>query len=149
MVIAAFLACAAAVFGQAGIVGMRPARFVAVDVFADSGAAKLGAWQVEFSGAAKGGGGAVELVGVEGGEHGAFAKPGYHDPEALSKDRVIVAAYALGTDLPTGKTRIARLHLRVTGERDPEFTVKMMTAADGDGNEFKPTTTVKIVEGER
>lgn len=146
----ALFALAAAVMGfdkPPGAVGMRPARFVAVDVMVDSGATGLGAWQIEFSGESSGG--AVELVGVEAGEHAAFSTPGYHDPEALSKDRVIVAAYALGKDLPTGKTRIARLHLRVTGERDPEYKVEMMKAADAAGNEIKPTTTVQTVEGDR
>lgn len=148
MVIAAFLLCGAVVFGQAGDVGMRPARFAAVDVFMDSGADKLGAWQVEFVGTAKGG--AVELVGVEGGEaKQAFAKPAYFDPEALAHDRVIIAAYALGSDLPTGNARVARLHVRVTGEHEPEFVVKVVKAADGAGNEIKAETTAKIVEGAR
>lgn len=151
MMIAAFLVCAAAVFGfdkPPGSVGMRPARFAAVDVFVDVGAGRLGAWQVEFVGSVNGG--AVELVGVEGGEpKQAFEKPAYFDPEALAHDRVIIAAYALGSDLPTGNARVARLHVRVTGEHDPEFVVKVMKAADGAGNEIKVATTAKIVEGER
>lgn len=148
------LVCMAAVFGfdkPPGSVGMRPARFAAVDVFVDVGERKLGAWQVEFVGSAKGG--AVELVGVEGGAAGAFEKPAYFDPEALTHDRVVIAAYALGgvggSDLPTGNARVARLHVRVTGEHDPEFVVKVMKAADGAGNEIKAETTAKIVEGER
>jgi hypothetical protein len=96
---------------------------------------------VEFVAKAAGGG-KVTLVGIEGGEHAVFAKPAYYDPAALAPDgggRVILAAYSTGKDLPTGRTRVARLHVMVEGAGGgegaggAEYSVKLKVAADGEG----------------
>lgn len=105
--------------------GKASVRFEAVDVFIESTAMPLAAYQFEFI-APKG----ATIVGVEGGESAAFAKPPYYDAEALMQGRMIIAAYSLDDELPSGKTRVARLHLRIEGEPDASFTVKMMTAAN-------------------
>lgn len=112
------------------------ARFIAVDVFVDSGASELAAYQFEFSGPES-----VTIVGVEGGESKAFANAPYYDPEALMKGRIIVAAFTTGEELPTGKTRVARLHLRVAGEPVPEFAVQLTVAGDADGKPIKATAS--------
>lgn len=114
-------------------------RFVAVDVFVDSGDQELAAYQFEFSGPE-----GVTIVGVEGGESNAFRSPPYYDPEALMKGRIIVAAFNTGRDLPTGQTRVARLHLRTEGELDSQFSVKLIVAgnADGQPNEASATTAI-------
>jgi len=121
-----------------GMGSAPPGRFEAVDVFVDTAEAPLAAWQFELTAAR----GRVEIVGVEGGEHRAFADPPYYDPAALQHDRVIIAAYDTGDDLPTGKTRIARLHLYVQGAGDPEYAVRLDVAAGSDGAEIPATVTI-------
>jgi hypothetical protein len=116
-------------------------RFVNVDIYVDAGAKSLAAWQLEFLVHA----GDVEVVGVEGGEHPAYADPAYYDPEALAADRLVLAAFDTGTDVPTGRTRVATLHLMVRGAAAPEFDVQLVVAADRDGRSFD--AAVELEEG--
>jgi hypothetical protein len=114
-------------------------RFAYVDVLLDTHAKPLAAYQFEFTG-----GEGCQTVGIEGGEHPAFANPPYYDPAAMEHDRVIVAAYSTAAELPAGKMRISRLHLRVTGK--PTFTIRLMTAGSTDG---KPMAAdISIREGD-
>jgi kynurenine formamidase len=123
-----------------GLMGMNEdtpkpgVRFMPVDIYIDSGDAALGAWQISFSGSPD-----VELVGVEGGEHPAYAEPAHYDAAALMHDRVILAALNTTDALPTGKTRVARLHLRVSGE--PTFETTLIAAGDADGERIDATAT--------
>jgi hypothetical protein len=110
-------------------------RFAAVDVYVDSGEKPLAAYQFELTAKT----GSFKIVGVEGGEHAAFAPPPYYDPAALSRDRIIIAAFNTGTDLPTGKTRVARIHVRITGNEDPEYVVKLTVAAAANGEPLSAT----------
>lgn len=117
-------------------------RFETVDVFVDSGPASLAAWQLTIAPRTRDGA-EVTLVGIEGGEHAAFSKPAYYDPAALSPagggggGRVVLAAYSTGKELPTGRTRVARLHVMVEGGRaggsETEFNVTLTVAADSQG----------------
>jgi len=117
-------------------------RFVYVDVFIDAGDQPLAAYQFELSAAQ----GEIKIVGVEGGDHPAFAEPPYYDPKALQNDRIIIAAFDTDTDLPTGKTRIARVHLAIIGNQKPDYVVELSVAATTDGSEIPATTA--IAEGE-
>jgi hypothetical protein len=120
-----------------------PMSFITVDLYLDTGAAPLAAWQVEFEATIPGG--KVSLVGIEGGgggDHAAYAKPAHYDPAALAGNRIILAAFstAPAMDLPTGKSRIARLHLSTTGgdaEAQPAYTLTLRVAADTDGHAIK------------
>jgi kynurenine formamidase len=105
-----------------------------VDIYVDSGQAQLGAWQLEFTG-----GNDVQLVGVEGGEHAAYSQPPHYDAAALMRNRVILAALNTTDALPTGKTRVARLHLRVSGQ--PTFETTLIAAGDADGERIDATPT--------
>ncbi|MCH8271332.1 MAG: hypothetical protein IH985_09020 [Planctomycetes bacterium] len=107
------------------------AVFRALDVVIDSGESELAAYQFELR-VPKG----VELVGVENGEHPAFAKAPYYDPRALGGGRIIIAAFDTGDDLPTGKTRVCRVHVRETvpGAR---YNIKLTVAADADGRSIE------------
>jgi len=117
----------------------RPAvRFEAVDVYVDSGKSPLAAYQFELAAEV----GDMKIVGIEGGEHAAFKEPPYYDPAALMKHRVIIAAFNTGADLPSGKTRVARVHVQVTGDAEPEYVVKLHVAASADGKEIKATATL-------
>ena len=125
------------------------ARFIAVDIFVDSGDVELGAYQVEVKAMAGGtpappaaSSSKVTLVGVAGGEHAAFAEPPHYDAAALHedqlKDRIVLAAFNTGKDLPKGKTKVAQIQVMVEGA-EPAFAVVVMTAGAGDGTKINAT----------
>ncbi len=124
---------------SAGRAALPASRFAAVEVFFDSGEAPLAAYQFELSATA----GEFKIVGVEGGEHPAFTQPPYYDPKALSQDRIIIAAFDTGDDLPAGKTRVARIHVQITGNQTPTFDVKEIVAASADGESIPVETTIR------
>ena len=109
-------------------------RFQAVDIFIDSKDTPLAAYQLEFlvkTGDAK-------VVGVEGGEHPAFEDAPFFDPKAIQHERVIIAAFTTvaADKLPKGKTRVATIHLQITGERNPDYAMKLETAATLEGKKI-------------
>ena len=77
----------------------------------------------------------VKIVGVEGGEHPAFQDAPYYDPVALMNERIIIAAFNTGADLPTTRTRIATIHLQILGDAEPKYELKLVTAADSNAEE--------------
>ena len=118
--------------GHAGKVIPQKVRFAPLHIYLDSDNQKLAAHQFELS-AVKG---QVKIVGVEGGEHKAFREPPYYDPAALANDRIIIAAFNTGSDLPTGRTRIATLHLQIIGDTEPEYELKLVVSADVNGQKI-------------
>ena len=136
--IALVLSVSAAAFAPAGAQESPTIRFTYVDLYLDSGEAALAAWQLEFAAET----GDVKLVGVEGGEHAAFKHAPVYDPKALQGGRIIVAAYSLDGELPSGRTRVARLHLQVTGDA-PLFVTKLQAASDREGERIGCTVTVR------
>ena len=115
-----------------------PVRFAAVDVFLDSGAGPLAAYQFELKATE----GDVALVGIEGGEHRAFASPPYYDPAALNGKRIVVGAFDTGTDLPRGRTRVARLMVQVRGDVSPKYEATVRVAASPDARPIPATISV-------
>ena len=114
-------------------------RFATVDLFVDPHDNPLAAYQLEFvADRAR-----VTLVGIEGGEHPAYAQPPYYDPKALSGNRVILAALSTATDLPRSRTRVATLHLRVTGgDTEPTYEAKLEVAGNPQGKPIAADMTV-------
>ena len=112
--------------------------FVAVDVYLDTGDQQLAAYQIEISEQS----GNMTIVGIEGGEHPAFKEPPYYDPKALMNNRVIIAAFNTGRDLPRGKTRIARIHVQVKGDYKPRYITKLIAAASPEGKRIVATVRV-------
>ncbi len=88
----------------------------------------------------------VKIVGVEGGQSPAFAEAPYYDPAALAKDRIIIAAFSTGTDLPKGRTRIATIHLQITGDIEPEYELNLTVSADAEGHEIPAEITLETGE---
>ena len=126
----------------AGPASEQAVRFTIVDVRIDPKGTGLAAYQIEFVADAR-----VKLVGIEGGEHAAFAQPPYYDPAALSRNRVIVAAFNTSSDLPKSETRVARLHVQITGsEQTPDWTVKLIVASSAEGKAI-PDATATLSEG--
>ena len=118
-----------------GVPALRPAqeqqppeRFLAVDVFVDSGKSPLAAWQADLLEPH----GRALVVGVEGGEHSAFQEAPYYDPAALRRGRIVLGAFHTGAELPSGRTRVARVHFLVTAA-DPSFLLTPIAAATRGG----------------
>lgn len=121
-------------FAQSADTNATTVQFRTMDISLESKDKPLAAYQLEFSATA----GDVRIVGIEGGEHQAFAQPPYYDPKAMQHDRVIIAAFSTETadKLPKGKTRVATIHLQTKGAVEPEFELKLQTAADVGGNKL-------------
>lgn len=124
-------------FGQRYETEQPKVRFVSLPVYIDSGEATLAAYQFEL----KTKSGQVKIVGLENGEHPAFAEPPYYDTAALAKDRIIIAAFNTGNNLPTGKTRVVTIQLQVIGDVQPQYVLNLTVAADSDGNEIQAKIT--------
>ncbi len=127
-----FLRLAAPLYAQQSALEEGPTRFCAVDIFIDSKGAPLAAWQIEFAAT----NGVAKIVGIEGGESGSFLNPPFYDPKAIQNDHVIIAAFSTApvTKLPTGKTRVATIHLQISGTIQPQFELKLQAASDANGN---------------
>ena len=117
-------------------------RFTYVDVYVDSGVQPLAAYQFELS-VSKG---EIAIVGVEGGEHAAFAEPPYYDTAALRNDQIVIAAFETGDELPSGRSRVARIHLMVSTLAPPAYRIELTVAADSDGGRIDAKITLE--EGE-
>ena len=109
-----------------------PSRFSAVDIYVDSKNAPLAAYQIEFSAT----NGVAKIVGIEGGDSAAFHEPPFYDAKAIQHERVIIAGFNTGAadKLPSGKTRIATIHLQIVGNEAPQFQLTLQAAANPDGN---------------
>ncbi|MDQ7780367.1 MAG: hypothetical protein RDV41_11785 [Planctomycetota bacterium] len=105
-------------------------RFEAWDLRIDAGANRLAAYQVELSYPPD----RVKIVGLEGGETAAFKNAPYYDPAGMEGGRIIIAAFATDDDAaPAGKTRVARVHVQVTGGTEPGLQTKVVVAAQPGG----------------
>jgi hypothetical protein len=117
-------------------------RFAPVHIYLDSGDTPFAAYQFELKATS----GSVKIVGVEGGQAPAFAEAPYYDPAALANDRIIIAAFSTGSDLPKGRTRIATIHLQITGDVEPEYQLNLTVAADPEGHEIPAEITLETGE---
>ena len=123
--------------------GDAAVQFRAVDIYVDSKEMPLAAYQLEFS--VTNAASAAKIVGIEGGESPAFSEPPFYDPQAMQHERVIIAAFSTNTvdNLPKGKTRVATIHLQTARAVEPEFALKLETAADTTGNRIPAETSVE------
>jgi len=114
-------------------------RFLAVDIFVDSKGEPLAAYQLEFSAT----NGPVKIVGIEGGEHSAFREAPHYDPKAIQQDRGIIAAFSTEphSKLPTGRTRVATIHIQVNAGMEPQFALNLQAAADPSGHRLTVSTS--------
>ena len=108
-----------------------PVSFRAVDVLVDSGAEALAAYQLDFLATT----GSVKIISIEGGQHAAFKEPPYYDSKAIQQEHAVLAAFntSPAAQLPSGKTRVATIHVQVTGGIQPQFATRIITAATVDG----------------
>jgi hypothetical protein len=133
------LGLAAAVLAPLALTGeKKPAaaegwRFVAADVFVDSGREQMVAYQVEVSyDRAR-----VKVLGLEGGEPRGFKGAPHYDPAGMTGGRIVIAAFTTDdAGAPRGRSRIARLHLHVRGESFPKLGLRPVTAARPGGKKI-------------
>ena len=121
-----------AAYPQSDNIVAAAVRFAPLHIYIDSGNEALAAFQFELKATT----GQVKIVGIEGGEHEAFKQPPYYDPAALANDRVIIAAFNTGQELPTGRTRVATIHLQIIGEAEPDYELDFIVAANGQDVEI-------------
>jgi hypothetical protein len=117
--------------------GNDAVHFRAIDVYVDSGNVPLAAYQLEFSVTNV----PTTIVGIESGSHKAFREPPFYDPKAMQGERVIIAAFSTEAPehLPSGKTRVATIHIVTTGNTQPAFELKLQAAADSAGKKISAT----------
>ena len=109
------------------------ARFEAVAIYLQSDE-PVAAWQFELGESS----GQMRVVGIENGDSAAFEGAPYYDLEAVSggeADRIIVADYSLrpADELPTGRHRVATVHVQLQGFAEPEYNLSLMAAGGADG----------------
>jgi hypothetical protein len=121
----------------------RSIRFRPLDLYVDSAGQPLAAYQVEIVAD-----GDAIIVGVEGGDPPAFAAPPHYDPAALASGRIILAAFDTGTDLPSGRTRVATVHMRESGPQ-PRYHATLKIAGGPDGRPIDATVELVPDEGDR
>ena len=112
-------------------------RFAPLHIYIDSGNEGLAAFPFELKAVT----GQVKIVGVESGDHAAFKPPPYYDPAALANDRIIVAAFNTGRDLPSGRSRITTIHLQIIGDIQPEYELDLIVAVNADGENIPAKIT--------
>ena len=116
-------------------------RFQAVDVYVDSFNIPLAAYQLEFKVTSSN----AKIVGIEGGEHAAFSSAPFFDLKAIQNERAILAAFSTNsvTNLPVGKTRVATIHLQISGTGEIKFETKADAAAGSDGKKISATISAQ------
>lgn len=108
----------------------RAAEFEVVDIVIDTGGRPMAAYQFEVICDAK-------LLGVENGDFDPRAP--YHDPAALQTGRIVVAQYTLA-GAPSGKVRVAALHVQHDGK--PDYQAKIIVVAGPEGERMDATIEV-------
>lgn len=108
-------------------------RFTTVDVFVVSDT-PVAAWQVELTERR----GVMQIVGIERGDDATFRDPPFYDRVALERggtDRIVLASYSLSAaeQLPRGRVRVARVHVRATAEAEPYYEARLVAAGAVDG----------------
>ena len=121
------------VLGLIALIPEQETRFVAIEVYAETGAAPLAAWQIEVRTDAK-------IVGVEG-----VQEPPFYDPAALQGGRIILAQFTTEPNPPAGRVLVARVHLMESGKTD--YTAKLMAAASPGGERIAPRIDLVRVGG--
>ena len=121
-----------------------PVRFEALAIYVDSGRSPLAAWQIELEEAD----GRMTVVGVESGDHAAFAQAPHYDRDAVAAgqaERLVVAAFSLAPaeTLPTGRVRVATVHVRLEGQPAAQYRLWLVAAGNGAGKPIDATASVQ------
>jgi hypothetical protein len=123
------------------------ASFTTVDLFVVS-ETPVAAWQVELTERR----GAMQVVGIERGEDSTFRDPPFYDRVAVESgatDRVVLASFSLSdaAQLPRGRVRIARVHVRAVGGTLPDYEARLVAAGTADGRPLDAQLTIETQAG--
>lgn len=109
-----------------------PLRTAAVDVYVDTLEQPLAGYEIEVAGDR----GRLAVTGVEGGD-----PMGFSDPPACRTGpdgKTVISASCRGQYFPVGKTRVARLSIRMAGSDPPRWhRVRLRHAAAPDGERLQ------------
>lgn len=126
-----------------------PGRFMVLDVYVES-AEPLAAWQFELTER----GGRMQVVGIESGGSAVFGDPPYYDRAAVERgaaDRIIVADFTLdaAAELPSGRTRVARVHVRLDGDAQtvPDYDLRLVAAGAAHGRPIDAAISLQTDAG--
>ena len=122
------------------------AEFAVFDVFVDAGEEKLAAYQLKISDERA----AVKILSVEGGEHASFAEAPKFDSKAIQRDVIKMAAFSLDAaeKLPSGKVRVASLHVEIGPGLTPEWKATMEAAAGPKGKKISAKVSISKPENQ-
>jgi hypothetical protein len=125
---------------------IRGAEFAVFDVFVDSGADALAAYQLKISDEKA----AVKILSVEGGEHASFAQPPKFDGKAIQRDVIKIAAFSLDAreKLPSGRVRVASLHVEIGPGMAPEWKALVEAAGGAGGTRISATVSISKRENQ-
>jgi hypothetical protein len=137
--------CAAALLSTSA--QPQDAYFTTVDLFVVSDA-PVAAWQVELTERR----GAMQIVGIERGDDSTFRDPPFYDRVAVERgatDRVVLASYSLSdaAQLPRGRVRVARVHVRATGSVEPNYEARLVAAGTADGQPLDAQLNIETQTG--
>jgi hypothetical protein len=147
----ALLGLGAALVAGIQLAGAQPplpqTRFATLDIYIDSDE-PLAAWQFELEDLS----GAMNVVGIENGDSRAYAGTPSYDRAAVEQDRadrIIVADYSLAqrAALPRGNTRVATVHVRLTGTATPDFRLQLIAAGDVEGRSIPAEIGFQLQDG--
>ena len=124
-----------------------PVRFAAINVYFES-VEPLAAWQFELSDPA----GAMAVVGIENGDSDAFPGAPHYDMAAVEQDRadrIVVADFSLAdrAALPSGRTRVATVHVRIAGARTSDFELQLIAAGNEAGEPIAAEAIYELQDG--
>ncbi|MGZ8940622.1 MAG: hypothetical protein ACXW32_15565 [Limisphaerales bacterium] len=124
----------------------RAAEFAVFDVYVDSGTERLAAYQLKVSDERA----AVKIVSVEGGEHASFREAPKFDAKAIQRDVIKIAAFSLDEreKLPTGRVRVASLHVEIGPGLTPEWMAVVEAAARPGGGKISAKVSISKRENQ-
>ena len=139
------LLCAAGVLSTSA--QPQDTYFTTVDLFVVSDT-PVAAWQVELSERR----GAMQIVGIERGDDSTFRDPPFYDRVAVERgatDRVVLASFSLNdaAQLPRGRVRIARVHVRGIGAAEPDYEARLVAAGTADGRPLDAQLNIEMQTG--
>ena len=120
-------------------------RFIALDIYLQSDE-PIAAWQFNLADRD----GRFKIVGIESGDSAAYQRAPYYDREAINlgqSDRIVIANYSLADadDLPTGRMRLATVHLVQEERNEINVNLELVNATNYNGT----TTKASISWAER
>jgi hypothetical protein len=122
-------------------------RFTTVDLFVVSDT-PVAAWQVELTERR----GALQVVGIERGDDATFRDPPFYDRVVLERavtDRVVLASFSVSDaeQLPRGRVRVARVHVRTSGAAEPDYEARLVAAGTTDGRPIDAQLSLETETG--